>query len=77
MSKEVTVRGLNSAYMHELFSARMFWWGLILYALGIACMNISFGNFPFGASLMLIGVLIMLNADWRGRQRVVKRLRWV
>ncbi|MEI6731759.1 MAG: hypothetical protein WCK90_03705 [archaeon] len=73
MTREVTLRGLNKAYAKALFSSKAFWTGLILYAIGTA--GLMF-NRILGGAIMVIAGLIMINADWNGRKRVVNNLQW-
>ena len=74
MQKEVTVRGLNRAFMHSLFSSGRFWFGFVLYFVGV----VSWASSMFiSGIIMLVAALIMLSADYNGRKKVVKNLRWV
>lgn len=72
--KEVTLRGLNKEFAKELFSSQAFWIGFVVYIIGIIIWLIL--SKMSGGIVMLIAALSMLNADWKGRNKVVKRLRW-
>lgn len=74
MEKEVTLKNLNRAFMKELFSSHTFWFGFILYTVGLIMLIY---NMLIGGFIMLVSSLIMINADWQGRKLVVKRLRWI
>ncbi|MEK6850420.1 MAG: hypothetical protein AABX85_02510 [Nanoarchaeota archaeon] len=72
--KKVTIRSLNEEFVKALFSSVSFWISLLFYVIGL----IVFSFFPIvGGIMMFISALSMLNADWKGRNKVVKRLRWV
>jgi hypothetical protein len=73
MTREVTLENLNRAFIKELFSYYLFWIGVIIYIMGI---GLWFITTLIGGIFMLVGVLTMINADWVGRKRVVKRLQW-
>ena len=73
MAKEVTLKNLNKAYVKELFSSKIFWAGLVLYAIGLVYLKFNILN---GAIIMLVAALIMISVDWQGRKEVVKRLSW-
>ena len=75
--RAVTLEELNHAYLRALLSSLMFWTGLVVYVLGVVMLKYLAVSFPLGGTAMLAGVLIMLNADWRGRRHVVKQLRWI
>lgn len=72
--KEVTLRNLNVEFAKALFSSVSFWIGLLFYIIGLILL--SFFSL-IGGIIMFISALSMLNTDWRGRNKVVKRLRWV
>jgi len=74
MKKEVTVRALNIAFMKELFRSKLYWIGFVLYVLGLIFFYYRMG---LGGIIMFIGSIVMLNADWNGRKKVVRKLRWV
>ena len=73
MAKEVTLKNLNKAYVKELFSSKVFWVGLVLYAIGLVYLKFDILN---GAIIMFVAALIMISVDWQGRKEVVKRLSW-
>ena len=73
--KEVTLRGLNKEFAKELLSSIYFWISFIIYIIGVVLFICS--SSLAGGIVMFIAALSMLNADWRGRNKVVKRLRWV
>ena len=73
MAKEVTLKNLNKAYVKELFSSKVFWVGLVLYAIGLVYLKFDILN---GAIIMFVAALIMISVDWQGRKKVVKRLSW-
>jgi uncharacterized membrane protein HdeD (DUF308 family) len=81
MQKEVTLRSLNRAYVKELFASRLFWKGIALYMLGmLVFLSLSItGKYLAlaGGILMLIGVFMMMSANWEGHKKVLSHLRWV
>lgn len=73
MVRKVTIRGLNREYARALFSSRAFWVGVIIYIVGLICL---FFSLILGGVIMFVAGIIMLNADWNGRKKVVRNLQW-
>ena len=73
MAREVTLENLNIAYAKALFSSVAFWIAAVLYVLGLICLEFSM---LLGGIIMLVAAIIMINADWFGRKRVVRNLMW-
>jgi len=73
MVREVNIWDLNRAYVRALFSLKEFWVGAVLYVFGVACLVFSLS---LGGFIMLIAALIMINADWYGKRKVLRNLQW-
>jgi len=73
MEKEVTLRDLNKAFIAELIKSKLLWIGVVIYISGL--LLLKFSTLTAGI-VMIIAALIMLNADWISRNKVVKKLRW-
>jgi hypothetical protein len=61
--------------MRELFSSQRFWIGFVLYIAGLVIFSRSYSL--VGGVIMLVSALMMMNEDYKGRKKVLKRLRWI